>query len=118
MLEAVRQQHQQERVLLAMEQHQQKLLQSKAAHTAGCAAVTRANEVAVRQAQRVHAVAVQQVQEENKRRVGYWAVPSVYHTSQSQPPSPTCPVHLTCTTLSCLPFIEASHYCSSVLLRF
>lgn len=69
MLESLRQQHQQERVMVAMEQHQQKLLQLKAAHTAACAAVTKANEAAVRQAQREHAVAVQQVQTENTRRV-------------------------------------------------
>ncbi len=69
MLEAVRQQHQKERVLSAMEQHHQKLLQSKAAHTAGCAAVVRANSVALQQAQRQHAAAVQIVQDENKRRV-------------------------------------------------
>lgn len=58
--------------MAAMEQHQQRLLQLKAAHTAACAAVAKANDMALRQAQRVHAVEVQQVQEENKRRVRDW----------------------------------------------
>ncbi|WIA16292.1 hypothetical protein OEZ85_012995 [Tetradesmus obliquus] len=69
MLNDVRQQHQQQRVLPAMAAHQARLQQLRAAHAAACAAVTRANEMAVRQAMRSHSAAVQQVKSDNDRKV-------------------------------------------------
>jgi hypothetical protein len=69
MLNYLRQQHQQQRVMPAMAAHQVHLQQLQAAHAAACAAVARANEMAVRQAMRSHAVAVQQVKDDNERKV-------------------------------------------------
>jgi hypothetical protein len=69
MLNDVRQQHQQQRVLPAMAAHQARVQQLRAAHAAACAAVTRANEMAVRQAMRSQSAAVQQVKENNERKV-------------------------------------------------
>lgn len=72
MLDTLRQQHQEQRVLPAMAAHQARLLQLRAAHAAACAAVQRANDTAVRQAIRNHAAAVQQVKDDNERKVSCW----------------------------------------------
>jgi hypothetical protein len=98
MLNDLRQQHQQQRVMPAMAAHQAHLQQLRAAHAAACAAVTHANAMAVRQAMRSHAAPVQQVKEDNERKVcdvplqvtGYCIVKQLWKRHTEQLPICAC----------------------------
>lgn len=69
MLECIRQEHHTQRVMPTLQAHQQHLKRLRARHAASCAAMAKANDLAVRQTRRSHAAAVERVQVDNQVKV-------------------------------------------------
>jgi hypothetical protein len=69
MLDRIQKEHHTQRVVPALQAHQQHLKQLRARHATSCAAVAKDNDLAVRQARRLHAAAVEKVESDNQAKV-------------------------------------------------